>query len=352
MIKVFARGSALFLLLAALACPARAELVADLYSGQVPVDSRGRQALERAVGEALSQVLVKVSGSTDVLTLPGIAEALAGDVLSRAQQFSYVRTGDGGPPLAARFDFPQHWVSELLAAAGAPLWTANRPVVLVWLVMDGAGGRQFVNRETAPELVTRLEAGFSRRGVPLRFPLFDLADAAALSPDQAWSLSETNLRQASTRYRVEEILAGRLTRLSSGNWLGDWSYLSAKARSNRSTAPESVDAFLDTGIALVAEDMAARYAVATGASTASGVAMSVSNVRSYADYAAVVSWLEGLELIDRADVEAIRGDRLQLRLQARADATQLASIIELNRQLVPAGPQVGSAGELNYQWQN
>lgn len=350
----YVRSGALLLLFvlltAALATPLRAELVKDLYSGQTPVGDRSQAELGRAAREALSQVLVKVSGSTEVLDLPGIAPALE-DALSQARQFSYARTDDPEQPLAARFEFSQSWISGLLNAAGAPLWTANRPAVLLWLVQDTPEGRQFVNRETAPQLVRQLERDFAARGVPLRFPLYDLTDAAAMSPGQAWSLNEVTLRQASQRYRVDEILAGRLSQLSGGLWLGDWAYLSARERIDRSASPEPIDAFLDAGVALVAEDMAARYAVAASGAPASGVAMRVSNVRSYADYAAIVTWLEGLELIDHANVEHIRGNRLQLRLLAQADAAQLASIIELNRRLVPVTTAAVS-GELNYQWQN
>jgi hypothetical protein len=85
--------------------------------------------------------------------------------------------------------------------------------------------------------------------------------------------------------------------------------------------------------------LAARYAVA--ASSAGGkVTLAVSGVTTYADYAAVISWLEGLELVERADVASVRGDTLTLSLKAKAGAAQLASIIELNRRLVPI-PAVG-----------
>lgn len=349
-------GSAWFvtlLLVVAVLAPggaARAEVVKNLYQGQVPVADRSEKELARTAREALTQVLVKVSGSTEVLTLPAVAESLR-DALSVAQQFSYARTGNPEQPLAARFEFDPGWVSGLLTRAGAPLWTANRPTVLVWLAQDTPQGRQFVSRDTAPALVERLEASFERRGVPLRFPLFDLADSAAITPAQAWRLNETVLRHASSRYKADEILAGRLTQLSSGDWLGDWAYLSSHGRIDRSTTPESIDDFLDSGAALVADDMAARYAVKAGAAPASGVPMVVGNVRSYADYAAIVSWLEGLEVIDQASPEQIDGDRLRLRLSATVDAAQLSAIIEINRHLVPERTDPTDS-ELSYQWRH
>jgi hypothetical protein len=114
--------------------------------------------------------------------------------------------------------------------------------------------------------------------------------------------------------------------------------------------------FFANGAALVAEEMSARYAVAPSAGSASGVAMSVVGVSKYADYAAIVSWLESLELIDVANVERVRGDRVELRLQAQADAGQLAAIIELNKRLEPlpvapiVQPGMAPGPQLSYQW--
>jgi len=76
----------------------------------------------------------------------------------------------------------------------------------------------------------------------------------------------------------------------------------------------------------------------------------VTGVTSYADYAAVVSWLESLELVERADVESVQGDRILVRLQAQAAPDQLATLIELNKQLVPI-PVTGAGADLNYLWQ-
>jgi hypothetical protein len=89
------------------------------------------------------------------------------------------------------------------------------------------------------------------------------------------------------------------------------------------------------------------------------VRISVSGVSSYADYAAIVKWLESLELVDNANLEQVQGDRIELRLQAQADASQLATTIELNNRLQPIPlpiPAPGSETELesnvqlNYQW--
>lgn len=333
---------------------ARADIVRDLHSAQVPVADQSSQALASASRTALAEVLVKVSGSRNVLDNPAIRAALA-DARSHVQQYAYSR-GDGPDgELSARFEFDGSFVTRLVTQAGAPLWTANRPPVLVWMVVEDPGGRYFVNRDSAPELSEQLLAEFSRRGVPVQLPLFDLADTAAISPEDAWRLDTTALQAASARYDVRDIVAGRLTARASGNSVGDWRYLYKGDRVDRPVNAPDTQTFVREGVGMVADEMAARYAVAATATDGGGVSMSVTGVFSYADYAAIVSWLEGLELIEHANVERIQGNRLELRLQARADAAQLATIIELNDKLEPVPvpvPAGAASSQLSYQWRN
>ena len=103
------------------------------------------------------------------------------------------------------------------------------------------------------------------------------------------------------------------------------------------------------GVALAAEEMASRYAVAPTGVADDRVHLVVNGVFAFSDYTAIVSWLESLELIAHANVESISGDRVQFGLDAVADAAQLASVIELNDRLQPLE---SLPGELVYQWRN
>jgi hypothetical protein len=340
-------------LLVLLALEAPAEMVRDLYAAQVPVSGQDSRALASASRDAMSEVLVKVTGSEEVLSNPGIATAL-GEARQHVQQYAYVRDDSRPGELSARFEFDGSYITRLVTEAREPLWTANRPRVLVWMVLERDGERQFVSADTEPELAAELVTAFARRGVPLQLPLFDLADYTALSVDELWRLYQPSLLAASRRYEVEDVLAGRAVALSSGEWVGDWSYLYGGYggdRLDRSISAPLPAGFLRDGVAMVAEAMAARYAVAPSGNSGDGLRMSVSGVASYADYAAVVSWLEGLELVEHANVERLAGDQLELRLQAQADAAQLASVIELNDRLRPL-PPASAQPELAYQWLN
>ena len=201
----------------------RADMVTDLYSATVPVADQGSNALAGASRRGLSEVLVKVTGSRAVLKSPAATEALQ-SARGQVQRFAYVRNKPPEPPLSVRVEFDSLWVMGIVRRSGAPLWTANRPVVLAWVVMEGAEGKQFVTAEGTPDQADLLRAAFSRRGVPLQLPVFDLADMAALTPDAAWRLDAAALAAASARYKVNHVVAARMTTLTNGETTGDWSY--------------------------------------------------------------------------------------------------------------------------------
>ncbi|MDG2410904.1 MAG: DUF2066 domain-containing protein [Halioglobus sp.] len=328
----------------------RADMVADLYSATVSVADQGSSALAGASRRGLSDVLIKVTGSRAVLKSPVAIEALQ-SARGQVQRFAYVRGKPPEPPLSVRVEFDSVWVMGIVRQSGAPLWTANRPVVLAWVVMEGTEGKQFVTAEGAPDQADLLRAAFSRRGVPLQLPVFDLADMAALTPDAAWRLDSAVLSAASARYNVDHVVAARMTTLTSGETTGDWSYQFQGERINRSLSVPGITAFYASGAGLVADEMAARYAVLPRADGEGEILMVVSGVTSYADYASVVRFLEDLELVEAATVLRVQGSQLELSLQASVDAAQLANLIALNDRLLP-WPAAGTTAELSYQWRN
>ncbi len=319
--------------------------VTNLYRAEVPVASQSSVALDSASQDALGEVLVKVSGSAGILEMDTIRQSLsrARDLM---QQYNYRREAG---ELQVVIEFSPDVVTGLVTSAGAPLWTANRPATLIWMAVDRTDGRHFMAPST--DLYTALEKAFEQRGLPLRFPLQDLQDTGALAVDDLWRLNGPALANATARYGNQHILAGRMSQLSTGRWLGDWSYISDQGRVDRRVEAVDAAALATTGSTLVAEALAARYAVATTATVSDSVLMQVQGITDFDQYRALVHWLEGLELVKHANVEVMQEDTLTLRLVAQAAAEQLRPTIELNRQLEAiklSNPDV----DLLYRWLN
>ncbi|MEO1079612.1 MAG: DUF2066 domain-containing protein [Pseudomonadota bacterium] len=325
---------------------AQAEILTDIYTAFLPAEARGEAALRAARRRGLEQVLVKASGDATAAQRAATRSALD-DAERYLLRYSYVKAPDGSTQL--RLDYDEREVQALLRSADLPLWTANRPPVLAWLVISEGGSRHFLSPETEAESVAELRKGFSRRGVPLQLPLYDLEDTAALSPGEAWRQSSGALIDASRRYRDSEVLAGRAARTASGRWVGDWQLLYEGRWVKRQASGASFADIAEAGADLVASAIAGRYAVSLTDNTDLRHRVTLRGVRAYDDLVAAQGVLEGLEAVRRVVPERLVGDQVSLRIEADADLVQLARIIELDQRFVPTPAPSGDAG-LFYEW--
>ncbi|MBC7182380.1 MAG: DUF2066 domain-containing protein, partial [Marinobacter sp.] len=163
-------------LLAGFPGPASAVTVSGLYSARVPVAGSSPDQLAEGYSEGLGQVLVRVSGTRDVLALEG-AQALLADAESLLLSYQVVRGKSGQNVLD--MSFGAVGVNRALASIGAPVWGANRPLTLAWIAAQDGGSRTLVTDDTqnavAPQAAegtwqAALAAAASKRGLPLALP--------------------------------------------------------------------------------------------------------------------------------------------------------------------------------------
>ena len=312
-----------------IATPAGAVVVENLHRALVDVEDHSQAQLREATRAGLAQVFVKVSGSPDVLANEQLAAALD-DASRYMQRYRYLRTDEDVLKLQVHFD--PGTVNELLRAAGAPLWTANRPPLLLWLVVDEADSRAIATPDTHPLLFEQLQGELERRGVPVSQPLYDLQDTLAVSVDELWRLDELAVFRASERYGAADVLVGRLRALSGDRWMGDWVYLHNRESAAGSFYGEALPVFSADLVDFVANRMATHYAVDVD-SDAMEVLVRVDAIDSFDAYRAVLRYFEQIELVDDAWPAYLEGDSVVFRLAGQADPASLQRILSLNRRL-------------------
>jgi hypothetical protein len=324
----------------------RAEIIDDIYTALIPVESRSERGVRLARRSGLEQVVIKASGEVTAAQRPEVAAAL--DEAERfLQRYSYVEDAAGEAML--RLDYDEKSVQDLIRRAGLPLWTSNRPPVLTWLVISDGGRRSFLDPEMRPDAAAALRSRFEFRGLPLQLPLFDLADTAALSPGEAWRQSSPALIEASRRYRGSEVLAGRAARTAGGRWVGNWQLLYEGRWVQRQVDADSFEAFAAEGADLAASAIAGRYAVTLGGAADLRHRVTLRGVRAYSDFTSARRALESLAGVRRVVPERLIGDQVSLRIEADADLVQLARIVELDQRFVSTPAPAGEAG-LFYEW--
>lgn len=189
--------------------PALASQRIVVNEAQVQVEDQSQRTQQAAQKKALQQVLVKMSGSTDVLENAGVRAALTSpQSLLRSYRFSFE---NGKTYYVAEFD--QAKLNELLQREMLPLWGDRRPETIVWLVKeDDNDARAILDESLDTELQRALKQTAKERGVPLSLPLMDLTDNVNISSYDIWGRFAGPLRKASARYSVDNIIGARVYR--------------------------------------------------------------------------------------------------------------------------------------------
>jgi len=347
----------LWLLLCAL-CSAigsvQAENVPKLYDVEMAVDSQQNSVLKKVAKIALETVFIRVSGSRSVAENRKIAIAIAG-AQKYIKQYQYRRRPNqsGEEQLQVVIEFEQTLVDRALREAGLALWAQNRPTLLLWLTVEDINGRRFASEDSDPEIAAAIGYFASLRGLAIKLPLFDLQDALAVEPDEAWTLNSWRLLGAVKRYQSDAVLLGRFSQLSNGELIGEWLYRAGTEEKNYRAQSGNLRAYIGDGLNAVADLMATQYAVAPVDIADNGVLLRLTGVDNYLEYAAVVSYLESVASIRHANIVDLEGDEIIVRLSADGHLSQLRQIFSLDNKLV-AKQESDYDGRYNialdYQW--
>ena len=366
--------AAVFLALVFAVPEGRTEQLVDLYQTETLVTSQSSRERARAATDGLAEVVLRISGTLAALQAPAVIDGMR-RAQSYVYEFQYASTDqtltvDDREVPASRLilRFSRQGVERLLRRANLPMWPANRPSLLVWLVVDDLDrGRHLVGPADDPAAIAALNAAAGRRGLPLLAPLLDLEDRVALAGDAAWVLAEDKIRLASGRYQSDAILVGRYSSTSRGEWRATWLLL----HKGQSRVFDSVGFELDTviaaGVNQVADHLAGIYAIVPGQHDPDAVVMQLTGVADFTHYVRVLDYLEKLAVVRQAHLAAVRGDTLLLHLYTDGDLALLLNALALDRRLVPVasvdpglpGPeapewQLGPRGSihnpLHYQW--
>jgi hypothetical protein len=322
-----------------------AEGVAWLYEVAVPVSDQSAAERDRASSEALSRLLVRLTGLSEVPRTPEVAAALAAPQ-TYYSEFSFAAAEDGGLDLVIQFD--QDPVQALIRAAGLPIWRSYRERVLVWAVLQQGGERTLVGAASDLPLVNGLTAEARARGLPLTLPLLDLQDQLAVDPAAVWGRLSQVVDAASARYDADIVVLGRITADGSGGFASDWEFWIDGTLIPYAAEGDDLEG---QGVALVdllADELAARRVV--HAREANQLAISVSGVTSPAGYGALLAYLGSLEFVESVGVAGVRDGRLWLMLETPAEPARLLATFERDGQLTDDQLALVDSADLRLVW--
>lgn len=333
--------------------PGHAEMVTNLYQQSELVVGQGVEERRQATAKALASVLVRVSGQPQALNYPEVKAALANPD-SYMEAFRYEsgnetleRDGEQVPATTVVLNFSQISVENLLRQSGLPLWPANRPSVLVWLVTDDLNaGRQMVSLQDNPELADAIKDEARERGLPLVVPLMDLEDQVSLNANDLWNLDQSAIASASTRYKPDAVLIGRYSQTSSGRWISAWTLLHKSNRQVFDSEGDTDTVLLREAVNSTSDYLADIYGINHRNVASDAVVMDIEPVGEFSDYVKVLSYLEGLAVVRELNLLALEGNQVRVNLFMDGDISQLKGALDLDRRLIPV-MTTSSGGSVN-----
>ncbi len=310
-----------------------------LYDVDLAVEGRGAEARVAVSGAALAEVLSRVSGLAHVPRNAVVREALNRPE-AYYNRFVFL---DGG---TLRIHFMPSAILKLVDEARLPIWSANRPRIMVWLVVEDRGRRQILHSDHRMAEALRVRA--RQRGIILKLPLMDLEDSVRVPPAVVGGRIFAPLKAASRRYGAEVIVVGRV-----------WERACRPAMAiERVCGPRegtyyagSLEAWLDGGefatnfsvptlaeagrgtADFIADELAGRFAVL--ARERNRLALTVRGIDSPVRYGRLLAYLESLEFVAGVEVVSVDVDRLAVGLHTRAALDQLLELFERDGRVGP-----------------
>ena len=305
-----------------------ADIVAHLYEVEMPVEGQGRKERAYVVREALKELLVRVSGRNE-------ANALAADEIlvprptRYVQQFRYRKfksnevipaAADGAKPYTQKLwlRFTEKTIAKLLRGQGFPVWGKTRPATLVWLVVDDKKQRTLISNSSPHISRTYIEEEATKRGLPFRLPLLDLADQSKIQASDIWGNFEDTILEASLRYQAQAILVGRIYLGYANTWNTRWSLYSAGQRQDwDGSSSEVLRTAVNEGLSKTAEVLSIRFTQVNVAQESDSVLLQVKNVSSLKAYNKVIKYLKGLNIVTQFQTYQVNNNDVIFRINSR-----------------------------------
>lgn len=310
------------------------------YQGNVMVKSFDEAQLKEM---ALKQVLVKVSGNTDIGSLDE-TKLLLKKSQQLLSQFGY-RSLQGTEYFSAVFD--KRKINQSLKDMQQPIWGETRPTTLIWLVHNNKLlSDHLVKQANDASISWSLQQSETRRGISVQFPLMDLDDNLALTVSDVRGRFYDQVAVASSRYSRQHFVLAELQVMSNNKWRLNWQLIQTdkKAKQNRTLISERFvggkSAVIKKMVDALADYYATQYAVFDNQGEKFIQTLRINGINSLAELSKLNSVLNNLLAISSFTVVAVEGElvTVDVKIKGGLNSFKNALIIQPNLQFETSLP--------------
>ena len=306
----------------------RADVIDWLYDVEVPVATQSSSDTRAAAARALATVLTRVTGLKVIPRNPMVTTALRNPGRFYAR-YRFVRKAGGAKDAmdqqtVLEVGFDPRTIQDLVRSAALPIWSANRPSVLAWIVLEEDVPSLAASDDTTPWVRT-IKARSRDRGLLVQLPLMDLVDRERISGSTVSGGFSEQILGASERYGAQYVLTARIWMDGGGLWRGVGGLMFEGRQTNFAHEGETRDEVCEKVLDAVADELVQRFVV-FGLHT-EGISIWVSGITSVSEYGSLLRYLQSLEFIDRVDVAEVSIDRIRIVVHTRSTLRGLSELL-------------------------
>jgi uncharacterized protein len=319
-----------------------AESPSSFNVATAPAPDHSEAALHAAMATAFSQVLIKISGNSRIMTVPEIQQQLSA-VEKFVQKYSYSDSG-------VQVTFDQRALLALLIQAQQPVWVTARPATVLWLSVNGLP--PVASASQPADLVNvALQRNAAARAIPVILPAMDSDDQAVWqtkSPGAA--LDQPALEKIATHYQAPAILNGELSQKPDQSWTANWS-LVWRGQVWQWRNDGSQEAVLQSGIDRLADLLGSQLAISLNQQVANSLWLAILGITNLTDYNTVLAAIKQLQPVLSVTVQDVGSHGVLLQVTTVNEGEDaLKKALAGNPHFAAANAFTEAADVLNYQW--
>jgi len=291
---------------------ARAVEVSGINVANIPVQSASKKARKAGLQKALGQVLVKMSGNPEVMTLPMIQNVVSHPT-ELIQSYGYSNKNPQNQPnaqaqLMLQVTFDRDALKQLLESAGQAVWSRDRPLTLFWIKVEGEGKSQVLSNTKDDQLSQDVLIAAKMRGIPMVLP------------------TSSSIQQAEKRYGAKAMLSGEVQQ-NGNQWRGQWTLSMNNTPYRWNNTAKSVGDLLTHAVNDMANLMANQLAVVDKKALQADVVLEITSVNGLSEYAKIMSRLRQLPLVADVSVQVMGASDLLLHIKAIGGTQALSNVL-------------------------
>jgi hypothetical protein len=305
--------------------------VASLYNVDILVAEETVASRNQAFKNGLDEVFIRISGDSMVMG------KLSPPSPSRyVKQFSYetvtepVKNEDGELLThTLKLQYNGSSMEKYLLENGFPVWDKHRTDVVIWVVVRD-GKNEYVLKSTDQSVVkTAIESALTRRGVPVRWPVYDNNDKKILSVADIRGGFKEPVLVASKRYSNGPALTGSII-WSGKQWQSSWGLLMETEGPRWNLDNTDYSALVDNAIDQAADVLGTAYAMHNNAGDQqlATIQFDVESVNSIEKYRYIENYLADLNVVENSRPLSVNGQNVVFEVTLRGSEEDFINLIK------------------------